>query len=246
MTLDDILAGLFPSGIDIKRAGTEVAGRATLSDAGPIHLLGITQGSPVGVDEAIALARRVIEIIKSGDRAPILLLVDSASQLMSRRDELLGLNEYLAHLAKVLLLAEAEGHRTVGLLYGGSAAGAFIATALAAGTLVALPTAHPVVMDLPSMARVTKLPIEVLKAKAETTPVFAPGLDNMVRTGGVHFVWSEGEPLSAQLAAVLARPAGDDERDRLGAARGGRRKAAEIADRVAAIAMRSCTEPHDD
>src|SRR5205807_67055 len=83
---------------------------------------------------------------------------------------------YLSHLAKALLLAEAEGHRTVGLLYGGSAAGAFIATALATGTLVALPGAHPAVMDLPSMARVTKLPVEVLKAKAEATPVFAPEL----------------------------------------------------------------------
>ncbi len=145
----------------------------------------------------------VIEIIGSQDRAPILFLVDSASQRMSRRDELLGLSEYLSHLAKALLLAEAEGHRTVGLLYGGSAAGAFIATALATGTLVALPGAHPAVMDLPSMARVTKLPIEVLKAKAEATPVFAPGLDNMVRTGGIHVVWDETAPLAPQLAAVL-------------------------------------------
>ena len=58
------------------------------------------------------------------------MLIDSSSQRMSRRDELLGLNEYLAHLAKSLLLAEHAGHRTIGLLYGGSAAGAFIATAL--------------------------------------------------------------------------------------------------------------------
>lgn len=115
-------------------------------------MLGITQGQPLGVDEAIVLAGRLVEIVQTKDRAPILFLVDSASQRMSKRDELLGLSEYLSHLAKALLLAEAEGHRTVGLLYGGSAAGAFIATALAAGTLVALPGAHPAVMDLPSMA----------------------------------------------------------------------------------------------
>ena len=239
MTLDEILAGLFPNQSDIKVTGAEVAGKAILPGRGPIQVLGITQGAPLGVDEAIALARRVIEIVKSGDRAPILFLLDSASQRMSRRDELLGLNEYLAHLAKVLLLAEAEGHRTVGLLYGGSAAGAFIATALATGTLVALAGAHPAVMDLPSMARVTKLPIEVLKAKAEATPVFAPGLDNMVRTGGIHVVWDAERPLAPQLAAVLDKPAGQDERDRLGAERGGRRKAAEIADRVVAIALNS-------
>ncbi|MBW7965073.1 biotin-independent malonate decarboxylase subunit gamma [Bradyrhizobium sp. BR 10261] len=237
MTLDDILAGLFPNGRKIDTSGTMISGQALLPDGGPIHVLGFTQGQPLGVDEAIVLAGRVIEIVKSGDRAPILFLVDSASQRMSKRDELLGLSEYLSHLAKALLLAEAEGHRTIGLLYGGSAAGAFIATALATGTLVALPGAHPAVMDLPSMARVTKLPIDVLKAKAEATPVFAPGLDNMVLSGGVHFVWDEAAPLAPQLAAVLQRPHRQDDRGRLGAERGGRRKAAELAERVARAAV---------
>ncbi|EIG57924.1 biotin-independent malonate decarboxylase subunit gamma [Bradyrhizobium sp. WSM1253] len=236
MTLDNILAGLFPNGSKIEVTGAIIAGKATLADGKPVHVLGITQGQDLGVDEAIELAGHVIEIIGSQDRAPILVLVDSASQRMSRRDELLGLSEYLSHLAKALLLAEAEGHRTVGLLYGGSAAGAFIATALATGTLVALPGAHPAVMDLPSMARVTKLPIELLKAKAEATPVFAPGLDNMVRTGGIQIVWDETAPLAPQLAAVLDRPIGQDNRGRLGAERGGRRKAADIADRVVAMA----------
>jgi malonate decarboxylase gamma subunit len=239
MMLDDILAGLFPYGSDIETTGAMIAGQAILPDGGPIHVLGITQRQPLGVDEVIALAGHVIEIIKSKDLAPILFLVDSASQRMSKRDELLGLSEYLSHLAKTLLLADAEGHRTVGLLYGGSAAGAFIATALATGTLVALPGAHPTVMDLPSMARVTKLPIEVLKAKAEATPVFAPGLGNMVQTGGIHVVWDASAPLAPQLATVLDRPDGRDDRGRLGAERGGRRKAADIADRVVALAAAS-------
>jgi malonate decarboxylase gamma subunit len=236
MTLDEILAGLFPNGSDIDVTGATIAGKAVMPDVGPIHVLGITQGQPLGVDEAIVLARHVIEIVKSKDRAPILFLVDSASQRMSKRDELLGLSEYLSHLAKALLLAEAQGHRTIGLLYGGSAAGAFIATALATGTLAALPGAHPAVMDLPSMARVTKLPIDVLKAKAEATPVFAPGLENMVQTGGIHVVWNADAPLAPQLAAVLQRPQGQDDRGQLGGERGGRRKAAEVAARVAVAA----------
>jgi malonate decarboxylase gamma subunit len=242
MTLDDILASLFPHDRKIETTGAMLTGRAVLPGGGPIHVLGVTQGQALGADEAIVLAGRVLEIVETKDQAPILFLVDSASQRMSKRDELLGLSEYLSHLAKSLLLAEAEGHRTVGLLYGGSAAGAFIATALATGTLVALHGAHPAVMDLPSMARVTKLPIEVLKAKAEATPVFAPGLDNMVKTGGVHVVWDETAPLAPQLAAVLERPQGQDERGRLGAERGGRRKSAEIADRVVALAATSHQE----
>lgn len=108
MTLDDILAGLFPNGGKIDVADAMITGQAILPDGGAIHVLGITQGQALGVDEAIILARRVIEIVKSKDRAPILFLVDSASQRMSKRDELLGLSEYLSHLVKALLLAEAE------------------------------------------------------------------------------------------------------------------------------------------
>ncbi len=92
MTRDDILASLFPNGSDIEIAGAILSGKATLPDARPIHVLGITQGQNLGVDEAIVLAGHVIEIIKSGDTSPILVLVDSASQRMSRRDELLGLS----------------------------------------------------------------------------------------------------------------------------------------------------------
>jgi malonate decarboxylase gamma subunit len=157
---------------------------------------------------------------------------------MSRRDELLGLSEYLAHLAKSLLLAEARGHRTIGLLYGGSAAGAFIATALACDTLVALPGAHPEVMDLASMARVTKLSIDLLEDKAKTTPVFAPGLDNLVSVGGVAEVWDPQRSLADQLAVLLARPRDHDARATLGATRKGRPKAAAIAGEVAAAARR--------
>lgn len=235
MTLDEILVSLFPDGRDVRVADGLVVGQGTLSPHGVVHLAGLADGTALGVEGALALADRVLEVVRTGGRAPIVLPIDSSSQRMSRRDELLGLNEYLAHLAKALLLAEAHGHRTIGLLYGGSAAGAFIATALAARTLVALPGAHPAVMDLPSMARVTKLPLEVLQAKAESTPVFAPGLENLAQTGAIHTVWDPAKPLSGQLSAVLAAPPEADARDRLGLERGGRPKAAAIAARVAAL-----------
>ncbi|HVI88292.1 MAG TPA: biotin-independent malonate decarboxylase subunit gamma [Dongiaceae bacterium] len=237
MTLDEILASLFPAGHEVRITGSLIGGKATLPAAGGyIHVIGVAGGAPLGIEDAAILARRVLDVIETDQGAPILVLIDSASQRMSRHDELLGLNEYLAHLAKALLFAEAQGHRTIGLLYGGSAAGAFIATALATGTLVALPGAHPAVMDLPSMARVTKLPLAVLEEKAKTTPVFAPGLDNLAQTGAIHAVWDPAKPLAGQLAALLAGPAGQDTRDRLGASRGGRPKAAEIAARVIARA----------
>lgn len=231
MTLDDVLASLFPTGHSVGVEGALIGGDASINGAG-VHVIGITGESPLGVDDALTLAGRVLGIVRQGGSAPILVLIDSSSQQMSKRDELLGISEYLAHLAKTLLLAKLQGHRTIGLLYGGSAAGAFIATALATDTLVGLPGAHPAVMDLPSMARVTKLPIEVLKAKAETTPVFAPGLDNLAKTGAVHEVWNPDRSLAEQFLEVLDKPAGGDLRDQLGKKRGGRPKAAAIAARI--------------
>jgi malonate decarboxylase gamma subunit len=230
----DILASLFPAGhqVVVEEAG-RIHGRGTLADGAGIQVLGVANGVELGVVDAAWLASQVLG---AADKAPILVMIDSGSQRMSRRDELLGLSEYLAHLAKTLMLAEAEGRRTVALLYGHTAAGAFIATALSAGTLVALPGAEPAVMDLPSMARVTKLPLAVLQEKAQATPVFAPGLDNLSTTGAVLKTWDRAQPLDRQLAELLAEPAGGDRRDALGQTRDGRPKAAEIAARVFELA----------
>ena len=237
MQLADILSSLFPAGYEITQADGLVTGWGRLDQQTRIDLIGIADKTYPGVDEAIALAGHILSVARRPDSSPLLFLVDSGSQRMSRRDELLGLSEALAHLAKALWQVERAGHRTVGLLYGGSAAGAFIATALACGSLAALPTAWPEVMDLPSMARVTKLPLATLKEKAETTPVFAPGLDNLLATGAIAEVWDPAASLNAQLAALLAKPVSRDLRAQWGADRGGRPKAAMIAAEVERLAL---------
>jgi len=236
MTLDETLASLFPLGRLIDARDGLITGTGTLANA-TACVIGIAGRTQPGVDEAVRLSATVLAAASRDDGAPIVVLIDSGSQRMSRRDELLGLSETLAHLAKSLRLAEERGHRTVGILYGGSAAGAFIATALACGTLVALPGAHPEVMDLPSMSRVTKLSVDVLEDKAKSTPIFAPGLDNLVATGAIAAVWDPAAPLDAQLAAVLAAPATNDRRSALGLERGGRPKAFAIAHEVEQLAL---------
>lgn len=237
MTPDEILASLFPLGHDVEQGDGLLHGTGRMEDGGIATVIGIVGRTQPGVDEAVFLSGKVLEAAARDDAAPILVLIDSGSQRMSRRDELLGLSETLAHLAKTLRLAEETGHRTVGILHGGSAAGAFIATALACGTLVALPGAHPEVMDLPSMARVTKLPLEVLEEKARATPVFAPGLDNLVATGAIACLWDPEKPLAAQLRHLLSTPAGADRRSAAGLERGGRPKAFDIAAEVQKLAL---------
>jgi malonate decarboxylase gamma subunit len=230
MTLDEILQSLFPHGCQLDGHDGILYGQATRTTGDAVQIIGVTNGVAPGVDEAARLSRYLLDVLERAQREPIVVLVDSSSQRMSKRDELLGLNEYLAHLAKCLIYADACGHPTIGLLYGTTAAGAFLATALATRTLVALPGAHPEVMDLPSIARVTKLPIETLEQKAQTNPIFAPGLDNLARTGAVHQIWDPQIPLAPQLESALAAQAahGGDVRDQLGLQRKGRLKAAHI------------------
>ncbi len=110
--------------------------------------------------------KTMLRVVAKGGETPILVLVDTQGQLMARRDEMRGLNEYLAHLAKCLLLASQFGHRTIGLEYGEAAAGALLATGLATDRFIGLPGAAPSMMDLPSISRVTKLPLDT--ARTET------------------------------------------------------------------------------
>ena len=238
MALDEILASLFPAGHDVLIGNDGLILGSGLFGAGRrAEVIGIAGRAALGVEGALALSGRVLAILDKGHDGPILVLVDSDSQRMSKRDELLGLNEFLAHLAKCLIFADLQGTPTIGVLYGHTAAGAFIATALATRVLVALPGAEPEVMDLPSVARVTKLPLELLEEKARSTPVFAPGLDNLAQTGAVLETWDPAESLSDQLETLLGRVGqSHDGRDDLGFERNGRPKAAAIARRVAALA----------
>lgn len=237
MTLDEILASLFPDGCKVENDNGILTGYGSLQAGGQGLVIGVSDRTALGVDEAIRLSSFVLGALKTGS-GPILVIVDSDSQRMSKRDELLGLNEFLAHLAKCLIYADMHGRPTIGILYGHSAAGAFLATALATRVLVGLPGASPAVMDLPSMSKVTKLSVEVLEEKAKSTPVFAPGLENLAQTGAVHRIWSETDSLAAQLDALLADlPDIRDIRDSLGKERKGRIKAAEIAERVHALAL---------
>jgi malonate decarboxylase gamma subunit len=239
VTLDEILASLFPDGHEVQNDNGIVFGYAMLRSQCKALVIGVANRTALGVDEAIRLSGYVLDSL-ARDAGPILILVDSDSQRMSKRDELLGLNEFLAHLAKTLIYADMNRRPTIGILYGHSAAGALLATGLATRVLVGVPGATPAVMDLPSMAKVTKLSMEALQEKAKTTPVFAPGLSNLARMGAVHVTWHETVPLADQLDTLLLNmPDAHDRRDVLGKERGGRLKAAQIAERVRDLAIDS-------
>jgi malonate decarboxylase gamma subunit len=235
MTLAELTQALFPGTHATEPDPNGVAAFPAMTAAGrAVAVVAIAGGKPVGADAAIALSGHVLDHLAAGTGTPLVILADTSSQAMSRRDELLGLNEYLAHLTKSLALATLTGHRTVGILHGPAAAGAFIATALSTGELIAVTGAEPSVMDLPSIARVTKLPLERLQQMTEQTPIFAPGLEPLSATGAVHQTWTDPTTYAARFDKLLSSPAPQtDTRDQLGAARRGRLKALPIARLVA-------------
>ena len=220
---------LFGSGHRIRRDGDLLHGEVKF-DGEPLTVIGTTNHAPIGVRLALAQARVVLDTATHHPGRPILLLIDTQGQQLRRRDELLGINRAMAHLGMAIDLARRRGHRVLGLVYDQALSGGFITSGLMADACHALPDATIRVMGLPAMARITKVPEELLTKLAQSNPVFAPGPENYLRMGGLESIWS-GD-LAAHLRAALAQPSGGDQRSALGLQRGGRKLAQPVIDAV--------------
>lgn len=229
MDVKQLILSLFPQGSDIAVDGDFFHGTGW-SGGRQVAALGTQGGVYIGVELAHRMAGLVLEVARDHPGRPILLLVDTRGQRPSRRDELLGINGYMAHLAKCLDLARRQGHRTIGLVWSQAVSGGFLASSLLADVCYALPEAEVRVMNLPAMARVTKIPLERLEELSASNPVFAPGVENYRRMGAIRAFW-QGD-LAQCLADALAEPAGPDRRRADGLAREGRMMACMVAERV--------------
>jgi len=229
MDWNTLATALFGTDHGIEQHGDMLRGTASF-DGQPLAVIGTTNHAPIGVRLALAQARAVLDTMTQHPGRPILLLIDTQGQQLRRRDELLGINRAMAHLGMCIDLARRSGHRVLGLVYDQALSGGFITSGLIADACDALPEAEIRVMRIPAMARVTKLPEATLTALSQTNPVFAPGVGNYVAMGGVRALW-QGD-LQAALREALAHAPVDDRRALDGAARGGRRLAASVVQRV--------------
>ena len=220
---------LFGSGHDISADGDFLSGSA-IFDGAVLAIVGTTNHAAVGVDLALRQARAILDVVARHPCRPLLLLVDTQGQKLRRRDELLGIHRAMAHLGGCIDLARRQGHPVIGLVYDQALSGGFITSGLIADACHALPEAEIRVMRVPAMARVTKLPEELLESLSLSNPVFAPGVANYVAMGGVRSLWDGN--LAAGLRAALADRDTTDRRAEEGAARGGRRVAADVIRRV--------------
>ncbi len=229
MDAKTLLAKLFPGGCDVAFDGQFFHGTGE-SAQGKVAIIGSIDAAPIGVELAFRMAGDVLRIVRDHPARPILLLVDTQGQRLSRRDELLGINGYMAHLAKCLQLARNRGHKIIGLVYSEAVSGGFLASSLLADRCYALPEAQVRVMNLPAMSRITKIPLERLEELSKSSPVFAPGVTNYLKMGAVHSLW-DGD-LALRLSEALEVPAEGDLRRQWGEERDGRKLARKVAEKV--------------
>ena len=165
-------------------------------------VIGTTGHAPIGVEIALAQATAILNTVRDHPGRAILILVDTQGQRLRHRDEMLGINSYMAHLGKCVELARRRGHKILALVYDQALSGGFITSGLMADACYALPDATIRVMGLPAMARITKVPEELLTELAKSNPVFAPGPENYLRMGGLSAIWDQAD---GDLAALLKR-----------------------------------------
>lgn len=227
----ELVSRLFGSDQTVEADGDFLHGEAGF-DGAMLCVVGTADHAPIGVALALRQARVVLDTVAAHPGRAILILIDTQGQQLRRRDELLGINRAMAHLGCAVELARRRGHRTLGLVYDQALSGGFITSGLIADACHALPDAEIRVMRIPAMARVTKLTEAMLTELARANPVFAPGVENYLAMGGVESLWQPSGDLRQALREALRDAPTEDLRARLGAARGGRRLAAEVSQRV--------------
>lgn len=230
MMLNALLDTLFPAGHKVAVNNKAIVGEAN-TDMGCVAVLGTTDAASVDHEIGLTLSRAVLDVVQRAPGQPIVFLVDTVGQVLSRSAELLCLNGSFAHLAKCVDLARRQGHKTISLVTSNAVSGGFLSFGLMADRIYALQDVSVRVMDLQAMARVTKIDYERLAALAQTSPTFAPGAENYVRMGGIEAVWpgAAAAELSKAFASITDSK---DLRMQKGRDRGGRLAAMETVEAV--------------
>ncbi len=231
MNLNDILDSLFPTGHTVSLVNHVITGEA-MPAQGKVAVLGTTDAAAIDHAMALALSGFILDTVEKHPGRPLIFMVDTSGQALSRSQELLCLNGSLAHLASCVDLARRQGHRSLSLVTANAVSGGFLSFGLMTDCTYALSDAQVRVMDLRAMSRVTKIAHERLVALAGNSPTFAPGAENYVRMGGIEAIWPAPSAalLERALASVACPP--DDRRMQKALERGGRNMAADIAARV--------------
>lgn len=192
MNTELLLKQLFPKQLDYQINGYVIKGNAE-TEAGPVRILGTVNAAPINQEIAIELAGEILQLIQQQQKTPVVFIVDTQGQDLSRADELLCLNRTFAHLASCVDLLRRSGHANLAIIFGQAVSGGFLSYGLMANEVYALSDSQVKVMDLNAMARVTKIPVEKLKDLSQSSAIFAPGVENFYKMGAINAIWPDLE-----------------------------------------------------
>ena len=192
MNTELLLQQLFPHQLDYQIEGYVIKGNAQM-DAGPVRILGTVNAAPINQDIAIQLSSEILKLVQQGNKTPVVFIVDTQGQDLSRADELLCLNRTFAHLASCVDLLRRSGHANLAIIFGQAVSGGFLSYGLMANEVYALSDSQVKVMDLNAIARVTKIPVEKLKDLSQSSAIFAPGVENFYKMGAINAIWPDLE-----------------------------------------------------
>lgn len=192
MNTELVLKQLFPNQLNYQIEGYVIKGDAE-TEAGPVRILGTVNAAPINQEIAIELAGEILQLIQQQNKTPVVFIVDTQGQDLSRADELLCLNRTFAHLASCVDLLRRSGHANLAIIFGQAVSGGFLSYGLMANEVYALSDSQVKVMDLNAMARVTKIPVEKLKDLSQSSAIFAPGVENFYKMGAINAIWLDLE-----------------------------------------------------
>lgn len=167
----------------------------------------------VGLEEAYALATHVREVIdshKSGDRRPIIAIVDVKSQAYGRREETAAIHLAAAVAADAYASARMLGHPVITLVVGQALSGGFLTHGYQANRILALDDPGVIIhaMHKEAAARVTRRTVAELDKLAETIVPLSYDIKDYAKLGLLHEllqVKDADKPLPADVELVKER-----------------------------------------
>lgn len=190
MKTEQILNTLFPDQLEYDIDGHFIQGYAQTSQ-GRVRLIGTVHSAPIDQKIAMQIAQAILNVIAEAQKTPVVFIVDTQGQALSRADELLCLNRTFAHLASCVDLLRREAHPNLAVILGEAVSGGFLSYGLMANEIYALESSQVKVMDLNAMSRVTKIPVDQLQALSQNSAIFAPGVENFYKMGAINAVWKD-------------------------------------------------------
>lgn len=190
MNTEHVLNALFPDQLTYEIDGYFINGLAN-TEQGHVRIIGTVNSAPINQEIAIKIADEILKVIRLGQKTPVVFIVDTQGQALSRTDEVLCLNRTFAHLASCVDLLRREQHPNFSIILGEAVSGGFLSYGLMANEIYALEESQVKVMDLNAMSRVTKIPVDKLQALSQSSAIFAPGVENFYKMGAINAIWKD-------------------------------------------------------